>query len=192
VGWTCDRVLVWDLRRIRERLREIDLDWDLPPYPAENRDGVAPVSVALDLGDLSKNAASEPVDPGSCNNLAWQLATSPEPSLRDAERALRLARRAVEREPLNGNYRNTLGVAQYRNGEWEPAIRSLEDSMKMRNGGDSYDFFFLAMSHQRSGRLEEARRWYDRAIDWMDTNDPANEELRRFRIEAAELVGQSG
>jgi WD40 repeat protein len=34
-------VHVWDLREIRRELAEIDLDWDLPPYPPATpvRDG---------------------------------------------------------------------------------------------------------------------------------------------------------
>jgi tetratricopeptide (TPR) repeat protein len=34
---------VWDLRRIREQLRELDLDWDLPPYPPAAASPGAPV-----------------------------------------------------------------------------------------------------------------------------------------------------
>ena len=30
---------------------------------------------------------------------------------------------------------------------------------------------------------------YDRAVQWMDKNQPKNEELRRFRAEAAQLLG---
>jgi WD40 repeat protein/serine/threonine protein kinase len=44
---------VWDLRRIRERLRPLRLDWDLPPYPPAAAPGdEQPVRVELDLGEL--------------------------------------------------------------------------------------------------------------------------------------------
>ena len=58
--------------------------------------------------------------------------------------------------------------------------------MELRKGGDSFDWFLLAMSHWQLGDKEEARTWYDRAVEWMDKNQPENEELRRFRAEAAE------
>jgi len=29
------QVQVWDLRRIREELRKLNLDWNAPPFPAE-------------------------------------------------------------------------------------------------------------------------------------------------------------
>ena len=39
-------VRVWDLRRIREQLQEIGLDWDLPPYPPAPPPGdIMPVNV---------------------------------------------------------------------------------------------------------------------------------------------------
>ena len=60
--------------------------------------------------------------------------------------------------------------------------------MELGNGGDSFDWFFLAMSHWQLGQKDKAREWYDRAAQWMDKNQPTDEELRRFRAEAAELL----
>jgi hypothetical protein len=48
---------------------------------------------------------------------------------------------------------------------------------------------FLAMAHWQLAEKQEARQWYDRAVQWLDKNDPKNEELRRFRVEAEELLG---
>jgi serine/threonine protein kinase/WD40 repeat protein len=54
VGTAQQALRVWNLRRIRERLREIRLDWDLPPYPpAAAPAGAEPVRVELDLGELA-------------------------------------------------------------------------------------------------------------------------------------------
>ena len=60
--------------------------------------------------------------------------------------------------------------------------------MELRMGGDSADWFFLAMAHWQLGEKDKARQWYDRAVEWMDKNEPMNEELRRFRNEAEELI----
>ena len=57
--------------------------------------------------------------------------------------------------------------------------------------GDATDWFFLAMAHWQLGDKDEARKWYDKAVEWMDKNQPKNEELLRFRAEAAELLGIS-
>jgi Flp pilus assembly protein TadD len=134
-----------------------------------------------------------PTHPLLLNNLAWHLATCPDPAVRNPAEATRLAEEAVaagrgKPRPEQGTYGNTLGVARYRNGEWRPAIEALTKAMDLRKGGDSFDYFFLAMAHWRLGEKEQARTWYDMAIAWMDKHKPKDEELRRFRVEAAELL----
>jgi hypothetical protein len=74
-------------------------------------------------------------------------------------------------------------------GEELLAIAALQKSMELRQGGDGSDWFFLAMAHWQSGSKEEARRWYDKAADWMTKSASHDEELARFRAEAAELLG---
>jgi tetratricopeptide (TPR) repeat protein len=137
-------------------------------------------SRAVGLGP--KNAAAH-------NNLAWLLLTCPEARLRDPARALPLAKKAVELEPTNGNSCNTLGVAHYRVGDWKAALEALGHSLKLREGGNSYDWFFLAMASWNLREQERARKWYAAAVLWMDRKAPVNKELRRFRAEAAALLG---
>jgi tetratricopeptide (TPR) repeat protein/serine/threonine protein kinase len=122
-------------------------------------------------------------------NLAWTLATDPLPGRRDPGRAVKLAKEAVELKPRESAIWNTLGVAQYRAGKWKDAIAALEKSMELRNGGDGFDWFILAMARGQLGEKDKAREWYDKAATWMDKNAPKNEELLRFRAESAELLG---
>jgi hypothetical protein len=65
----------------------------------------------------------------------------------------------------------------------------LEKSMQLRNGGDGEDWFFLAMAHWQLGNEDEALRWYERGVGWMEKNAPDHPELIRFRAEAAGLLG---
>jgi hypothetical protein len=44
------------------------------------------------------------------------------------------------------------------------------------------------MTHWQLGDKEKAQTWYDQAAEWMDKNQQGNEELRRFRAEAAQLM----
>ncbi len=76
-------------------------------------------------------------DPSVNNDLAWFLATSPEPCLRDAARAVRLAKKVVTAMPESANYRNTLGVAYFRSGDDRAAVAELERAMSMQAGGTS-------------------------------------------------------
>jgi eukaryotic-like serine/threonine-protein kinase len=122
------------------------------------------------------------------NDLAWLLATAPDAKVRNPARSVELAKRAVELAPQEGEFWNTLGAAHYRAGDWKAAIAAFEKSMKLGQGGNSFDWFFLAMAHWQLGEKDKAREWYDRAVAWMDKNQPENEDFRRFRAEAAQLM----
>jgi tetratricopeptide (TPR) repeat protein/tRNA A-37 threonylcarbamoyl transferase component Bud32 len=157
------------------------------------------VSLLWQLGRQSEAAEPfrkalevDPEDPAVNNQLAWFLATSVEPRLRDAALAVRLANKAVAGQPQSLNYQNTLGVAHYRNGDNKAAVAALETAMSLRAGGNSFDWFFLAMAHGRLGDREKARQWYDRAVEWMDKFEPQDEELRRFHAEAKALLAERG
>ena len=61
-------------------------------------------------------------------------------------------------------------------------------------------FFFLAMAHWELASREAgdpassqalARQWYERAVKLMEQKAPKDEELMRFRAEAAKLLGTS-
>ena len=124
-----------------------------------------------------------------CNSLAWHLVTAPSTQLHNPSKALALAEKAVKLAPNSGGNWNTLGIVQYRKGEWKAAADSLGKSMELRKGGDSSDWFFQAMVHWQLGDQDEARKWYDQAVGWMEKNAPNDEELRSIRAEAAELFG---
>src|SRR5262249_45259167 len=111
-----------------------------------------------------------------------------DPKYRDPPRAVELAMKAVQLGP-NGNHWSTLGVTHYRAGDWKAAITALQKAIPLRQGGDSFDFFFLAMAHWQLGEKKDAREWYDKAVQWMDKHKPKDAELIRFRAEASDLLG---
>ncbi len=130
----------------------------------------------------------------SLQGLAWLLATCSDPQLRDADQAVTRALQAVELAPEMGRLWNTLGAAHYRAGNCKAAVAALEKALALDASGpesargESFCTFFLAMSHFGLGHPEEARRWYQRALAWMDKKQPHDEQLHRFRAEAAGLL----
>ena len=136
-------------------------------------------------------AASAPPDRAgyAANGLAWFLATCPDPQFRNPAQAVEWARKAVDRAPQEGAFWNTLGVAQYRAGDPKAAVAALQKSMRLLGGGEATDWFFLAMAHWKLDEQEAARKWYDKAVRWMDQYQVRDEELRSFRAEAAALLG---
>jgi serine/threonine-protein kinase len=148
---------------------------------------------ASEAGDLYRKAHGvDPEDPVANNNLAWFLTNHPEPGLRNAARAVQLAKKAVDAQRKSGLNWNTLGAAHYRNGDHKAAIAELETAARLREGGgESWDWFFLAMAHWRLGDFNEARTYFDRGQQWMDKHQPRNEELRRLRAEAKATLAEA-
>jgi len=70
----------------------------------------------------------DPHDGMALNNLAWILATSDDPELRDDERALSLATRAVEVE-ASPTFLDTLAEAYYVNGLYEQALATIKEAL---------------------------------------------------------------
>ena len=129
-------------------------------------------------------------DPQTQNVIAWKIVASPAPDPQAVKLAVGLAQKAVARAPNAAHIVNTLGTAYYRAGDWKAAIDTLKRGDSM-DGGRMFSFnaFFIAMAHWQQGEKDQARNWYDHAITWMDKNKQQNEELQRFREEAAELLG---
>jgi tetratricopeptide (TPR) repeat protein len=159
-----------------------------------NDSRLAPLRAREDFGKLLQEV--EPKSANAQNNLAWLLATCPETALRDPRRAVALASNAVELEPNQGTFQNTLGAARYRAGDWAAAVEALNKSMELREGGDAFDWFFLAMAEWQLGNKDAARDWYDKAGQWINANQKALErnqghveELKRFRTEAKDVLG---
>ena len=107
----------------------------------------------------------------------------------DADGANDAARKAVEFTPGSTLSWRALGVARYRAGDWKGASSALEQARRISTGDNSYVLLFLAMTHWQLGDKNQARQWYDKAVQWMDKNKPKDEELRRFRAEASALLG---
>jgi tetratricopeptide (TPR) repeat protein len=137
----------------------------------------------------AKAAESAPRNATALNNLAWLLATCPAAEVREPGRAVELAKAAVELAPGAANYWNTLGVAHYRAADWPAALAALDKAAGLRRRPHSDDGFFLAMAHWQLRDQDQARRWYDRAIAALPADRLADEERRRFRAEAAALLG---
>jgi serine/threonine protein kinase/tetratricopeptide (TPR) repeat protein len=136
----------------------------------------------------------DPDDPGGRDQVAWFLATSADPQFRDPPRALALAKRNIEQAPLNEMNWTTLGAVQYAAADFRTAVRSLEQSLELsssygRRHRGSLPLLFLAMSHWRLGDKDQARALYQEAVKQMETNELQSTQGRRFRAEAAQLLG---
>jgi len=111
------------------------------------------------------------------NGLAWLLVTGRDANggFLNVEEGLREAQRSCELAPNNGNSQNTLGVAYYRNKQWQLAIDALKKSIELGND-DIFNWLFLAMAEARLNRQDQARAWYDKALTWSESNQLDTEQ----------------
>ena len=149
--------------------------------------------------EFPKNPDYQSALGGVLSNLAMQLRDRGElaEACRLLERAIACQRAALKVSPQNPTYRQFLAqhysvlvktlTRQEKHGAAADVAAQLK-SMKLREGGDSFDWFLLAMVQCHFGNKVEGRKWYDQAVMWMEKNAPQDGELRRFRAEAAELL----
>ena len=101
---------------------------------------------------------------------------------------MKAAEQALQSRPLIRAYWQVLGIAQYRAGKPQAAVEALTRAMELGRGGDSSEWFFLAMAHWQLGDREQARKWYDQGVQGMDEHGRGAPERRSFRAEAEELL----
>jgi WD40 repeat protein/serine/threonine protein kinase len=108
--------------------------------------------------------------------------------------ALRWAVAACRQEPENGFYLNTLGLAQYRLGEYRSAIATLNRSAKINaarlRGEFPADAMFLAMAHHRLGETEPVKANYQRLRSAMsEARWSKDKEALAFLAEVEQVLG---
>lgn len=204
---------IWNLAAIRRELAVRGLDWPSDVLQtrsnANSIDDSTRLVVTFDSGNflqkaeardlVSKAGESSPeqaiklyeqaaqTDP-ECglahNEMAWILATGPT-ELRNADRSLEHARRAVALEPGHQGYLNTFGIALCRNAQYDEAISVLERSLALSVDDDvALDLLFLAMAHAGKNDAIAARDYCSRAKARHDshTGNPADERDEFLRL----------
>src|SRR5262249_52666788 len=141
---------------------------------------------------VGADVLAAPRDPIGLNNLAWRLVTGPEAE-RDPARALPLIQAALKQQPKNALFLNTLGLVQYRNGQYAAAVVTLEKSLRAGKGEFAgFDLLFLAMCHARLGAAARAQDCFDRAVKWYDGKKGLAghqvQEFEAFRVEAEAVL----
>ncbi|MEE8467026.1 MAG: hypothetical protein V3T22_01130 [Planctomycetota bacterium] len=126
------------------------------------------------------------------NGLAWTLATGPDPAVHAGDDAVSHALRAIEIDPAQSAYVNTLGVSYYRAGRFSDAIETLERSIAIDGIGKLSDHLFLAMAWKKEGEDAIAMETLGGAFDWIEKHTVSVLEFAealRFLEDACELMG---
>ena len=100
---------------------------------------------------------------------AWTCALAPQ-AVADLSPAIGLADKALQTNPKDTSYLNTLGGILYRAGRFEEAIQRMTegDPDAAVQFSPAYTWYLLAMSHHRLGQRDKATQWLDKAVQWTE------------------------
>ena len=119
---------------------------------------------------------------------ALDVVKDPNRPPQDYRKALRAVEAAVTFEPWNSNALHTLGVAQYRCGQYREALASLQRAADSRQPPTGGDLIFTAMAQFRLGDVEAARAKLKIVQDRKGKGVP-NAQRLAFLKEAEALIG---
>jgi tetratricopeptide (TPR) repeat protein len=125
--------------------------------------------------------------------VSWRVLQKPSADHADYRKALSHAEYACELDPDNSDYLTPLGLAQYRLGQYEPALETLSRADKLNSvqfkASRAEHLAFLAMTYHRLGHEEKAREMLGRLRVTMPPPGWSGSRCwQRFRHEAEELL----
>jgi hypothetical protein len=131
--------------------------------------------------------------PVNFNSTSWGIVREPGAAPEQYRRALRWAEAACRLQPGNGSFLNTLGVAQYRVGQYRDALTTLTQAeplnAKQYKGSIPADLAFLAMAHYQLGQKDQATTALSRLRERMkEPRSAADAESQAFLREAEALL----
>jgi WD40 repeat protein/tetratricopeptide (TPR) repeat protein len=108
-------------------------------------------------------------DNPAANWAVWTCILLPD-AVTDFTPLVRLDEQVLAKHPRNWYFLTTLGAALYRAGRFEEATRKLDEACKAHgNGGNAYNWLFLAMAQHRLGNANEGRRWLAKSSEWLES-----------------------
>jgi hypothetical protein len=130
---------------------------------------------------------------GNLNQASWEIVRPADATPKRYRWGLRLAEKACKLKPDIGLWLNTLGVAQYRVGQFHEALATLTEADKLNavsfKSSIVADLAFLAMSHHQLGEKDQAKIGLARLREKMKSPAEGNNlENRAFLREAETLI----
>jgi tetratricopeptide (TPR) repeat protein len=134
-----------------------------------------------------------PNQPAPANLLARFYTIGPE-RVRNPEKALIQAQRALALAPTNLQFLITQGMAYYRSDKLDSAIETLQAALKGKLSKQQAAMaqLFLAMSYQRQGDADKAKECFRKAPRLSSADQVAPHLVKKseeIRAEAADLLG---
>jgi tetratricopeptide (TPR) repeat protein len=94
------------------------------------------------------------------------------------------------KQPLSGTIfeHHANALSWYRGGLWKQAIACFRHTAELRSSDQAFDWLYIAMSHQQLGEFDEARRWYDKAMETIRETNNTDAELLSLADQAEGML----
>jgi hypothetical protein len=120
---------------------------------------------------LKERLAQQPKDEDAASVVSRVFAMGPVDAA-DSSQVVEWAKQATRTKPVPEWKTHNLGLAQYRAGHDEAAIKNLQIVSSGLSQGCTSDWLVLAMIHDRLGHKSEARRCIEQATEFMTGAGP--------------------
>lgn len=155
-----------------------DVAWQVFRLRADAHLNIAAHAEAI--RDYEQVLEREPNDGETLNNLAWVLATSPHDDLRDAERAIELAKRACELTDYEAAHiLSTLAAGYAEQGDFETAIEWSQKAVELEeqdaDEGDGDDIAQQLRDELQSYR--DGKPWREQIETEEEADEPSEPRL---------------
>jgi tetratricopeptide (TPR) repeat protein len=132
------------------------------------------------------------VDVETARQVVWTAVLASK-AVPDAERLLAEAERILKARPRHPLYLLTHGAALLRAGKLWEASEQLQAALA--DGGDhaAHALLLLTLTYQQTGKIDEAKPWFDRALEALDEANKEREEPHAWdrRLELEILRGEA-
>ena len=145
----------------------------------------------LQLFEASRQSSETELRALNVRRWAWSVVKSPQWTHNAYRGTFKTLQALEQREPPVADDLMILGVAQFRVGDFQTSVTTLQRSMELRAGDDVKAWFLLAMAHWQLDEKPRARDWFQKAVKWCEKYKSAGDEIQRFWAEAAELLGET-
>ena len=124
------------------------------------------------------------------NDLAWLLILEPDVNQERSDQAVKYAEEAVQLIPDHAPCWNTLGISYYRRRDFYKAIHALSRAVSnAEDGGNAFDFYYLALANHALGYFAPASEWLNRADAWTAKHPECATPLQPVLAEVAQVFG---
>jgi serine/threonine protein kinase len=137
------------------------------------------------------NGPNDPDTLGELGNWATTILLDSNRSRSQVNEALGLVRNASEANPKNDYLLATRGLAEYRSGHWEQAVKATTSAITSNEQSSPALYFLLAMAQWRNGNRPEALRSFPKGVEGMKEFPVLRPIQRAFWTEAANLLGKT-